>query len=64
MAQNYRTLKLKVNLSIGYVNASREDVIDVEVPINAPPDELERLISDAANDWAGNYIDVGYQEVE
>jgi hypothetical protein len=48
--------RIKVRLSIGFPTAVRKDVIEVE------DDATEDDIYDAAEEWAQNYIDVGWEE--
>jgi len=56
------TIKLKVKLSIGYANASKQDVIDVEIPDDATEVYKDDLMRIAAMEWSENYIDLAYSE--
>jgi hypothetical protein len=47
---------IKVKLSIGYPTATHSDTIEVE------DDATEEEIDDAAQEWAQNYIDIGWSE--
>lgn len=60
-------MKIKVNLSIGYPTATRQDTLEI------PDEELkgdmaamlgrENIIWNYVRDWADNYIDLWYEEV-
>lgn len=56
------TIKIKVFLSIGYPQATKTDVIEVEIPDGVSESVRENLKNEAAEDWAHNYIEVGHTE--
>lgn len=52
--------KLRVSLSIGFVGAKHEDVIDVddeELEECSSEDERNELLNSYWQDWANNYIE-------
>lgn len=60
-------MKIKVNLSIGFVGAYHEDELEI------PDEELEGMTDLQKEDyiyeyylnpWADNYIDLGYEEIK
>lgn len=59
-------MKIKVYLSIGYSNANHKDEIEIpnEDLIGLSEREKEDFIMKYVNDWANNYIDLGYEEIE
>ena len=59
--------KFNVSLSIGYANASHEDVIEIDEDEWAEcetEEEREDLKNDYWRDWSNNYIDGSIYEVE
>lgn len=53
-------MKYKFTLSIGYSNARREDVVEVddeELNKCKTEDERDKLIQSYFDDWSNNYID-------
>jgi len=57
----------KVSLSIGYINASQEDVIEIdddELNDCKTDEERETLIWEYWRDWSGNYIDGHIEKVK
>ena len=58
-------MKFKVSLSIGYVNATKEDVIEIDdEDIPADPGERELFLHAAWSEWAWNYIDGWIEAVD
>lgn len=51
--------KIKMHLSIGYQGSHNEEDY-FEVPDNATPKEIEEEAERFTNEWADNYIDLGY----
>lgn len=56
--------KIKVYLSIGYANAEHNDELDVDIPDDATETEAEELKEAAAQDWAYNFMDLGWSDVK
>jgi hypothetical protein len=53
-----KTIKVKMNLSIGLVGAEREDELEYdESDVPTDPEEREEWLSEEWKEWAGNYID-------
>jgi hypothetical protein len=48
--------RIKVSLSIGFANATHRDVIEVE------DDATEEDIDETIQQWASNYISIGWSE--
>lgn len=58
---------IKVSLGIGFANARHEDTLEIpedEWMECVTEEDREELMNGYAADWAGNYIDIGYQLVE
>ncbi len=57
---------VKLSLSIGFANASREneEVIDDELWDSMDEKEREEYLDELATFWANNYIDIGVKIVE
>lgn len=52
--------KVKVTLSIGFITANREEIIDIdddEYMACETGDEKEQLMEEYWQDWANNYIE-------
>lgn len=56
--------KINVHLSIGYANASRNEVIEVDVPDDCTPQEADDIKDHAAEEWAQNWMDPGWSDVK
>lgn len=59
--------KLKVSLSIGFVGAVHEEVLEIddeEVAQCETAEEIENLCQDYWKDWSGNYIDGGFELIK
>ncbi|ENX55731.1 MULTISPECIES: DUF7167 family protein [Acinetobacter] len=62
---NFNELRIHFHMSIGVVNASQEDsfklsdYIDEDEWNALSSDEKENMISEWANDWSINYLDLG-----
>lgn len=57
-------VKIKVHLSIGYANASHNEVIEVDVDDNATEKEINAAKDQALEEWGTNYIDMTWTDVE
>jgi hypothetical protein len=59
--------KLRVKLGIGISNAYKEEILDIDDDAwNActTDEEREKLLDEYADEWAGNYIDLGYSLIQ
>lgn len=59
--------QIKVTLGVGISNAYQSDILDIdEDSWNActTDEEREKLLEEYAEEWAGNYIDLGYTLIE
>ena len=59
--------QIKVTLGVGISNAYQYDILDIdEDSWNActTDEEREKLLEEYAEEWAGNYIDLGYTLIE
>lgn len=59
--------KFRVTLSIGYSNASREEVIEIddgELEACTTEQEREKLMNEHWQDWANNFIDGSIEPME
>ena len=52
-----KKLTIEVHLSIGYAGADHDDVLEVEVPDDATPEQIEAEKELALKEWAFGYID-------
>lgn len=60
-------MKVKVHLSIGYSNASRQGIIEIDeedVASCKTQEEINQLIFEYSQDWANNYIEIGTEIIE
>lgn len=57
-------IKLKVSLNIGYANSTRTDELELEVDDDTTDEEIEKQAEELANDWSGNFIDLGFQIIK
>ena len=59
-------MDIKVNLSIGYLGAEREDVITIEDEAldGLTEAEREKVIGDEVEEWAWNYIELDWKLIE
>lgn len=55
--------KVQFTLSIGYISASRKEVVDMDFE-GMSQDEIEEEIDEAWKEWAWNYIDGGPHIIE
>jgi hypothetical protein len=55
-----KEIKIKVHLSIGYVNANHDGVLTVEVDDDATDDEIQEAADLICEDWANNFIEYGW----
>ncbi|TXK52370.1 hypothetical protein FVR03_01250 [Pontibacter qinzhouensis] len=55
-----RKIKIEVSLGIGYA-ARREEKLEIEVEDEATPEQIEMEAGEAAEQWANNYIDLGFE---
>lgn len=59
--------RMRVSLSIGYVGATHEDILDIsdqEWNDCTSSQEREDLMLSYWKDWSNNYIDGGYSLIE
>lgn len=56
--------KIKVHLSIGFGNASHDEVIEVEVDDDATEKDINDAKDQALEDWGANYIDMCWSDIE
>ena len=56
-------MDIKVNLSIGYLGAEREDVITIEDEAldGLTEKEKEEIINNEVEEWAWNYIELNWE---
>ena len=54
-------VKIEVHLSIGLGNASRDDILEVEVDDGATPEEIEEACEEEFDTWLQGYIDTGWR---
>lgn len=55
-----KKLQVKVHLSIGYANAGHDDILELEVDDDATQEDIDKQVDEMVNDWANNYIDLGW----
>ena len=58
---------LKVSLNIGFINATQEDILDIDDQEWAEcetEEDREKLIDSYATEWAWNYIEIGAHIVD
>ena len=51
-------MKIKATLSIGFTNAKHEEILDI------PDGVLETEYFDWVQEWANNYIELGWEVME
>lgn len=56
-----KTIRIDAYLSIGYANANRNDLLEIEVDDNATLEQIEKEAEQAVNDWSSNFIDLGFE---
>lgn len=57
--------KVKMHLSIGYSNASRESTFELsEYWETLSEEEKEKELEEILEDWANNYIETGYEIID
>lgn len=57
-----RQIKLEVYVSTNKFGSETRDVIEIEIPENATPNEIEQIKEDAAREWMYENIEWGYNE--
>ena len=59
-------MKVKAYLCIGYANADRDETVEIddEELEDMTEDEKNAFISECVQDWADEYIEVGWNEVK
>ena len=59
-------MKLAVRLSIGYVGADRESVLEIDDSDleGLTPKERDDYLLEAAKDWSDDYINLYYEELK
>lgn len=59
-------MKVKAYLGIGYANSCQERIIEIpdEELEGLSEDEQGKIISEYVDEWANEYIDIGYEVVE
>lgn len=57
-------VKINVSLDTGFSGCNYRDTIEVEIPDDATPEEIQNLKEEAASDWAHNHIDIGWSDAE
>lgn len=58
--------KYEFNLSIGFVNGNRKEIIDIadEDIENLSEEELEKYLEQYWKDWSNNYIEGSFHKVK
>jgi len=58
-------MKIKVTLGIGVVGATRTAIIEIEDKEleDMAEDEQKEYIGEYVQEWANNYIEIGWEEV-
>jgi hypothetical protein len=59
-----KIIQINVSLSIGFYNASRNEVIDVYIEEGDTEEEIEKACEEAAKEWMYGYLDWGWSRVE
>lgn len=59
-----KTIKARFTLSIGFVGAKHEDIVEIQVEEDATKEEIEEEINEEWERWAMNYIDGGAEIIE
>lgn len=62
--ENFQTITFKAYVSTGYVGASNESTLKVEVKKDATPEEIENAMSEIANEWLFENIEFSYWREE
>lgn len=56
--------KYKFHVSIGYANANREEIVEIEFEGNETEEEIEEILKEEYDAWLYNFLDTGWYEVE
>jgi hypothetical protein len=55
-------MRLKVSLSIGFPASARHAIIDIEDCDGMSDDEKDTYFFERAEEWARDYLEIGYEE--
>ena len=61
---DYEVRKFKFHVSTGYVGSSREEVLEIEIPVGATEQEVEDIVAEEYESWLWNTIYTGWEELE
>jgi hypothetical protein len=56
-----KMIKVEFSLNIGYANADRHEIVDIEVGDDVTDEDLEELLNEEWQMWSTNYIDGGFK---
>lgn len=59
-------MKIEVHLGIGYAGANHDDILEIDDSEleGMDKEEIRNYLDECVNEWAWNYIDIGYRVVE
>lgn len=59
-----RVEKIDVILETGFAGATHNDIIEVEIPDDATPEEILEIKEETSREWAFNIISVSWIDVK
>lgn len=59
-----KTVKARFTLSIGFVGAVHEEIVEIQVAEDATKGEIEETVYEEWEKWSKNYIDGGAEIIE
>ena len=57
------TRKYKFTVDVGFVNATREEVVEIEFDGDEVEEQIEKIVQDAYESWVWEKVDGGWEEV-